>query len=65
MPQGDKSKKAEIFAQNCFKGHQRSNLEWHYIKKFMSPGILFVWKISYLYQKHHRVGTIPLYYYCL
>ena len=48
--------------KNGCKGHQRSNLEWHYIKKLMSPGVLFMWKISYLYQKQHRVGTVPLYY---
>ena len=45
--------------KNGCKGHQRSNLEWHCIKK---SGILFMWKISYLYQKPHRVCTMPLYY---
>ena len=30
--------------KNSCKGHQRSNIEWHYIKKLMSPGVLFVWK---------------------
>ena len=30
------------------KGHQWSNLEWHYIQKIMSPGVLFVWKIFIL-----------------
>jgi len=30
--------------QKSCKGHQRSNLEWCYIKKFMSPGVLFIWK---------------------
>jgi len=32
-------------------------MEWHYIKKLMSPEVLFVWKISCLYQKQHRVGS--------
>ena len=32
------------------KGHQRSNLEWHYIKKLMSPGVLFVWKFQLVLQ---------------
>ena len=31
-------------------------------QKLMSPGVLFVRKISYLYQKQHRVGTMLLYY---
>ena len=60
MPQGDINKNAEFSTQNGCKGHQRSNLEWHYIKKLISPGVLFVWKILYLYQKQHRVGTMPL-----
>ena len=30
MPQGDKDIKDEFTAENCHKGHQRSNLEWPY-----------------------------------
>ena len=35
MPQGYKDKKAEFSTQSDCKGHQRSNLHWHYIKNFM------------------------------
>lgn len=37
----------------------RSNPEWHCL---MSPEVLFMWKISHLYRKPHRVGTMSLYY---
>jgi len=40
MLQGNISKNAEFLTQNGCKGHQRSNLEWHYIKKLMSSGVL-------------------------
>ena len=49
MPQEDINK--FLTQKNGCKGHQRSN-----------PGVLFMWKISYLYHKQHRVGTMPLYY---
>ena len=34
--------------KNGRKCHQRSNLEWYYIQKLMLPGVLFMWKISYV-----------------
>ena len=43
--------------KNGCKGHQRSNLQWHYIKNSMSLGVLFVWKVSYLHQKVHTKPT--------
>ena len=39
--------------KNGCKGHQRLNLWWHYMKNLMSLRVLFVWKVSYLYQKVH------------
>ena len=33
MLQGDKSIFSKLIIQNDCKGHQRSNLQWHYIKK--------------------------------
>jgi len=75
MPQGDIYLFIKVLQHKCWmlnfqhkngcKGHQRSNLEWHYIQKLISPGVLFMWKISYLYQKQHRVGTMPLHYFTL
>ena len=32
MPQGDKNKRMNFVGKNGCKGHQRSNLQWHYIK---------------------------------
>jgi len=63
MPQENITKTAKIStAKNGSKGQQRSNLEQDYIKKLISPGVLFVQKISYLQQNQFRVGTKPLYY---
>ena len=31
--QGNKDRYSEISVQKCHRGHQRSNLQWHYIKK--------------------------------
>ena len=49
MSHGDKSKNVKFqhkIKTASYKDHQRSNLEWHYIKKLISPGVLFVWKIQ-------------------
>jgi len=61
MLQGDLNKNAKFLYKNGYKARSPKNLKWHYIKKLMSPGVLFMWKISYLYQKQHRVGTMLLY----
>jgi len=43
MPQGDISKKLNFQHKNGCKSHERSNLEWHYIKKiYVTRSILFV-----------------------
>ena len=33
-------------------------MNWHYIKNLMSLGVLFVWKVSYLYQKEHTKPSL-------
>ena len=37
-------------------------MQWHYIKKYMSQGVQFTWKVSYLFHKVHNFRTMPLYY---
>ena len=37
-------------------------MQWHYIKKYMSQGVQFTWKVSYLFHKVHNFCTMPLYY---
>ena len=37
-------------------------MQWHYIKKYMSQGVQFTWKVSYLFHKVHNLYTMPLYY---
>ena len=37
-------------------------MQWHYIKKYMSQGVQFTWKVSYLFHKVHNFRTTPLYY---
>jgi len=53
-----KTKMLNFQYKNGCKGCHRSNLHWHYIKNLTSLGILFIWKISYLYQEVH---TKPLF----
>ena len=61
MPQGDTDKNDKFIMQNGRKVHQRSNMQWHYIKKYMSQGVQFTWKVSYLFHKVHNFRTTPLY----
>ena len=36
------------------KSHQRSNLRWLHLSKFISSGVLTMWKVSYFYHEMHN-----------
>ena len=47
-----KTKMLHFQHKNGYKGYQGPIMHWHYIKIFMSLGVLFVWKILCLHQKY-------------
>ena len=53
-----KTKMLSFQHKNSFKGHQRSHMNWYCIENFISLGVLFVWIVSYLYQKVYSIMII-------